>query len=418
MKGAEAAEHKAARGMTNRGSMTEPEQGEKRDYFISYNRADGEWAQWIGWVLEEAGYSVFLQAWDFRPGGNFVLDMQRAATNAVRTIALLSPDFLSAGFPQAEWAARFREDPTGVKGLLVPVHVRECTPQGLLGSITYIDLAGSEEFDAQNTLLQGLERRRAKPPTRPGFPGPRARTIPEHPRYPGPVNVRLENPTVPVENWTEEANSWLSINEAIGGAGFKPLTIKAAYVVGIIHDMCGAVAHFLRIPPNSLPVLSPAYDTLCSAIELLGYCIAGTGALESSDYLGRGLRWLGFSTTDISDQEPLVVTAGAEYTIPALLALRRSALQAHGIDGQTGVARVEAGLLDHELLNVLRAKLAAGVNRWWNELQSSESLCNALAQSDVVSFHARYVVRKTWVLFERDVSGTYHSITEILNRFQ
>ena len=287
--------------------MTESRPGDKRDYFISYNRADREWAQWIGWVLEDAGYSVFLQAWDFRPGGNFVLDMQQAATNAARTLAVLSPDFLNASFPQAEWAARFREDPTGEKGLLVPVRVRECVPDGLLGPITYIDLVGVGESDAQNALLQGLDRRRAKPQARPSFPGPRSRVVPEHPRYPGPVNVRLENPTVPVENWPEEANSWLSVNEAIGGGGFKPLTIKAAYVVGIIHDICGAVAYFLRIPPNNLPVLSPAYDTLCSAIELLGYCIAGTGALESNDNLGRGLRWLGFPTTDISDQEPLVV---------------------------------------------------------------------------------------------------------------
>ncbi len=29
-------------------------------------------------ALEEAGHSVVVQAWDFRVGGNFVLDMQKA----------------------------------------------------------------------------------------------------------------------------------------------------------------------------------------------------------------------------------------------------------------------------------------------------------------------------------------------------
>ena len=32
---------------------------------------------WIAWQLEDANYSVVLQAWDFRPGGNFVFDMQK-----------------------------------------------------------------------------------------------------------------------------------------------------------------------------------------------------------------------------------------------------------------------------------------------------------------------------------------------------
>jgi TIR domain len=61
-----------------------------RDFFISYNRFDQQWAEWVAWILEEAGYSVVIQAWDFRPGGNFVLDMQRAAADSNKTIAILS----------------------------------------------------------------------------------------------------------------------------------------------------------------------------------------------------------------------------------------------------------------------------------------------------------------------------------------
>lgn len=35
------------------------------DFFISYTKADKEWAEWIGWVLEAARFKVVLQAWDF-----------------------------------------------------------------------------------------------------------------------------------------------------------------------------------------------------------------------------------------------------------------------------------------------------------------------------------------------------------------
>ena len=70
-----------------------------KDFFVSYKRADKVWAEWIAWTLEEAGYSVLIQAWDFRPGGNFVLDMQRAAAGTSKTIAVLSDAYLKSAYP-------------------------------------------------------------------------------------------------------------------------------------------------------------------------------------------------------------------------------------------------------------------------------------------------------------------------------
>ena len=60
-----------------------------KDFFVSYNKADKAWAEWIAWVLEENGYTVVIQAWDFRPGGNFILDMQRATVEAERMVMVL-----------------------------------------------------------------------------------------------------------------------------------------------------------------------------------------------------------------------------------------------------------------------------------------------------------------------------------------
>src|ERR1044072_3105368 len=111
-----------------------------KDLFISYNKADRTRAEWIAWQLAEAGYSVVLQAWDFLTGGNFVLDMQKAAKEAERTIAVLSPDYLTSEFAASEWAAAFAQDPTGKKGKLLPVRVRECEPEGLLPQIVCIDV--------------------------------------------------------------------------------------------------------------------------------------------------------------------------------------------------------------------------------------------------------------------------------------
>jgi tetratricopeptide (TPR) repeat protein len=125
------------------------------DFFISYTNADAAWAQWIADVVERAGYSVVLQARDFLSGGNFVLDMD-AAVGCERTIAVISPAYFESDYAKAEWAAAFREDPTGEKNKLIPVRVADFAPGGLLGSIVYIDLVGLSEEEAAVKVVEEI----------------------------------------------------------------------------------------------------------------------------------------------------------------------------------------------------------------------------------------------------------------------
>lgn len=142
-----------------------------KDFFISYTGADKQWAEWIGYVLEEQGCSVIIQAWDFRPGSNFVIEMQRAAEGASRTIMVLSPDYLQSQFSAPEWASSFANDPQGIERKLVPVVVRPCQPEGMLKPLVHVDITGLSEPDARVTLIDGLATGRAKPTARPAFPG-------------------------------------------------------------------------------------------------------------------------------------------------------------------------------------------------------------------------------------------------------
>ena len=132
-----------------------------KDFFISYNQADRTRAEWITWQLEAEGYSTIYQAWDFRPGMNFMHKMHEAAQQAERTIAVLSTNYLEALYTYPEWEAALKQDPRGVKGVLVPVRIQECKPPGLLGLLSYIDLVGLDETGAQKTLLDGVHRSRA-----------------------------------------------------------------------------------------------------------------------------------------------------------------------------------------------------------------------------------------------------------------
>jgi DNA-binding transcriptional MerR regulator len=164
-----------------------------KDFFISYTGSDRTWAEWIAWVLEEAGYSVVIQAWDFRPGGNFVLDMQKA-TEANRTIAVLSSLYLQKPFPQSEWAAAFAQDPTSINRKLIPVRVEDCNPSGLLRQIVYVDVFNCDETEAQQRLLAAVKDGRMKPGQRPAFLGKMVDPqIPEHVPFPGTSQGAIQN---------------------------------------------------------------------------------------------------------------------------------------------------------------------------------------------------------------------------------
>jgi NB-ARC domain/TIR domain len=141
--------------------------------FISYNRADRDWAEWIAGVIERGGYQPIIQAWHFRPGEDFVLKKQHAATESDMTIAVFSEAYLKAEFTQPEWTAAFAQDPTGKKRKLIPVRVAECALTGMLLARIYIDLVGLKEQDAERALLDRLKPS-GKPAQPPQFPGKRA----------------------------------------------------------------------------------------------------------------------------------------------------------------------------------------------------------------------------------------------------
>jgi tetratricopeptide (TPR) repeat protein len=211
------------------------------NFFISYNKADLPWAEWIAWQLEAAGYSVIIQSWDFRPGSNFVLDMQSAAVQAARTIAVLSPDYLAALYTQPEWAAAFVQDPTGEKGTLLPVRVRECELKGLLSPIVYIDLVGRDRAAAKQALLAGVKRGRAKPDAEPDFPT-EAPAKPE-PRFPGSLPRIWNVPYRRNPNFTGREDDLRELRAALtsghaaaivpiaglGGAGKTQLALEYAW---------------------------------------------------------------------------------------------------------------------------------------------------------------------------------------------
>ena len=210
-----------------------------KQVFIGHNEKP-----WIAWQLEEAGYTTVLQAWDFRPGSNFVLEMQKAASTCERTIMVLSRAYLDAVYTQPEWAAAFAQDPEGSKRTLLPVRVERCEPEGMLKPIVYIDLVGMDEQAARDVLLEGIQTGRIKPDTAPVFPVTEERPEAERPRFPGSLppiwniphrrNPNFTGREALLEQLERELSSGrpMAVTQAIsglGGVGKTQLSVEYAY---------------------------------------------------------------------------------------------------------------------------------------------------------------------------------------------
>ncbi len=170
-----------------------------KNFFISYTQVDRSWSEWIAWQLEEEGYTVIIQAWDFAAGANFIDQMDRALETAERTLLVLTPEALGSRFVREEWTAALKQE------RLIPVRVRKCDPEGLLGVRSYVDLVGLDEEIARSRLLLKLRNERAKPATAPAFPGAtlaQERTVHERPAFPegqerAPEPPAVESPAIP-----------------------------------------------------------------------------------------------------------------------------------------------------------------------------------------------------------------------------
>ena len=132
---------------------------ESMDYFVAYHAADQEWAEWIGQRLQDAGYTVELQSYDYWARSSMILEMFAVSAIADATIALLSPDFLAESLDRPEWQAAHAQDPTGTRGILLPVRVRECDVEGTLPNMRFVDLVGLGEEEAGEALLERIRER-------------------------------------------------------------------------------------------------------------------------------------------------------------------------------------------------------------------------------------------------------------------
>lgn len=128
----------------------------KKDYFVSYNKDNKDWAKWIAGTLEENGYTVFLQAWDIVPGDDFVSQMNRFLQGSKNCIAVLSRTYWKSEYCKKEFQTAFNAHLNKKIIKLIPVRVEDVLPPILFNTIVYIDLFNLDEEQATSKLLQSI----------------------------------------------------------------------------------------------------------------------------------------------------------------------------------------------------------------------------------------------------------------------
>jgi tetratricopeptide (TPR) repeat protein len=157
----------------------------KKDFFISYRNVepDKHWAQWIAWVLEEEGYRVVIYEWDFGPGTQFVSKINDALQEAERVIVVLSSRYLQSEYTKLEWTVAYREAVEGIKKPLVLFRIEDVIVEGLLGSLSMVDLFNRSDDEARALVLDAVIDERRKEIV--AFPEIAHSAVIEKPRFPG-----------------------------------------------------------------------------------------------------------------------------------------------------------------------------------------------------------------------------------------
>jgi TIR domain-containing protein/tetratricopeptide repeat protein len=172
--------------------------GRGTDFFVSHAGRDTAWAEWLAWQLQQAGYSVELDVWDWAPGEDFVTRMSAALERANRLLAVCTNAYFTSAFGGAELRAAFTA-PAGAAGRILPVLVEPVTLPPLYAPLIHVDLTGLDEAAAAARLRARLTggRPTAAPPfpragpaplDRPGFAGalpPVWKVPPRNPHFTG-----------------------------------------------------------------------------------------------------------------------------------------------------------------------------------------------------------------------------------------
>ncbi|MEU6230971.1 FxSxx-COOH system tetratricopeptide repeat protein [Streptomyces sp. NPDC047042] len=146
----------AARRRLRRAYRARPNRRMEYDFCMSYAAADRAWGEWIAAALTAAGMKVFLDP-DENSDADWSYEYRAAMQRSARMLVLLSPHYLQAERNlKSEMAfAGMLEADESLKRI-IPIKVSQFDSPDLPQDLMAIDVAGLEEDEARDRLIQAL----------------------------------------------------------------------------------------------------------------------------------------------------------------------------------------------------------------------------------------------------------------------
>lgn len=143
------------------------------DVFISYSHNDREWVR--GWLvprLKSAGLSVCIDHEAFEIGAPAMVNMEQAAAASRHVLLVLTPAWVASEWTNFELLLAQTSDPIGLRQRTLPLLRERCAIPARISILTYANLTGAEDAEAElSKVIRAILRTARRPGPRPS-PGP------------------------------------------------------------------------------------------------------------------------------------------------------------------------------------------------------------------------------------------------------
>jgi hypothetical protein len=120
------------------------------DVFISYSHTDSDWVfEWLVPRLKDAGLRVCTDRESFALGVPALINMENAVATSRHTLLVLTPAYLASEWTMYEQILTQTQDPIGLRQRTIPVLCQPCEPPMRIAMLTYADLTGKRDAEAE-----------------------------------------------------------------------------------------------------------------------------------------------------------------------------------------------------------------------------------------------------------------------------
>lgn len=130
----------------------------KYDVYISYNKADLKFARKLASRIERQHIKgelikVFFDEWDIEPGENILLKIEEAEPSSRFIVLIMSPEWLKSNWTTLERVIPVYDDPSGLKGRIIPIMRTRCEPPPSIRILKWLDFTTDSNFERELAKL-------------------------------------------------------------------------------------------------------------------------------------------------------------------------------------------------------------------------------------------------------------------------